>query len=192
MQYNSIILFHVWIKTCFEDNLSSKTRRYYDFSDTYCLKPQKVNRIVRPRFRSLYSYWKTGSSELMPFCSMILWQSKMLCLIHSVFQTCAGLNRQNFKRLKIRTKKDLHCKTKQTLWFEQATKLSCRAEEPCNESEHCLLPQLCWGRTEGGKYIFNSHHSCSAQPDSSVHNTSTCSAVFFRQAEHDGPSFIGL
>jgi hypothetical protein len=39
-----------------------------NFSDTSCLKPFKVKRIDRPRFRGLYSYWKSRSSLLFAFC----------------------------------------------------------------------------------------------------------------------------
>ena len=40
-----------------------------NFSDTSCLKLVKVKRIDRPCFRSPYSYWKSGSSQHLPFCS---------------------------------------------------------------------------------------------------------------------------
>jgi len=41
-----------------------------NFSDTSCSKLEsKVKRIERPRFHGLYSYWKSGSSQLLPFCS---------------------------------------------------------------------------------------------------------------------------
>ena len=41
-----------------------------NFSDTSCLKLlNNDKRIDRPRFHGLYSYWKSKSSELLPFCS---------------------------------------------------------------------------------------------------------------------------
>ena len=40
-----------------------------NFSDTSRPKLWAVVRIDRPRFRGLYSYWKSKSSELLPFCS---------------------------------------------------------------------------------------------------------------------------
>ena len=40
-----------------------------NFSDTSCFKLGSSKRIDRPRFHGPYSYWKSGSSELLPFCS---------------------------------------------------------------------------------------------------------------------------
>ena len=40
-----------------------------NFSDTSGLKLLKHQRIDRPRFHGSYSYWKSESSELLPFCS---------------------------------------------------------------------------------------------------------------------------
>ena len=41
-----------------------------NFSDTSCLKLSTIDkRIDRPRFRGPYSYWKSGSSQLLPFYS---------------------------------------------------------------------------------------------------------------------------
>jgi len=40
-----------------------------NFSDTSCLKLSTSKRIDRPRFHGPYSYWKSESSELLPFCS---------------------------------------------------------------------------------------------------------------------------
>ncbi len=40
-----------------------------NFSDTSCFKLRMAKRIDRPRFRGPYSYWKSGSSRHLPFCS---------------------------------------------------------------------------------------------------------------------------
>ena len=40
-----------------------------NFSDTSCLKLVKDKRIEGPRFRGMYSYWKSISSKLLPFYS---------------------------------------------------------------------------------------------------------------------------
>ncbi|KAI3479071.1 hypothetical protein L1887_58951 [Cichorium endivia] len=40
-----------------------------NFSDTSSFKFRRSKWIVRPRFHGSYSYWKSESNELLPFCS---------------------------------------------------------------------------------------------------------------------------
>ena len=63
-----------------------------NFSDTSGLKTCKKQRIDRPCFRSLYSYWKSKSSKLFPF-----WSTRDFCSLWAypwtpvlLFNRCAA------------------------------------------------------------------------------------------------------